>query len=361
MKRLLLLILVSLFLTACGKENATITETVEAEENATITETVETEETIVDEQKFLTQGERIEQLGGESIKLIDIPTNVYADDYLAISEYNGCTYILTGDENEISISIVKDNKFIVKNKVIVSVASGKELGSSRGLFENHCLYATYEDGKVKGNVMTIDEKGETQHSTVFVGTPISNSTEGISPTVSMIEGLSGSYFRVWVSSEEYEQTAYAIINHKGEGLYVYPESMNNDIVLFDEYNGYLYLNAEGDYASICDLENAEMVWAEDGSEKRVYLPRWKNPVGTEDGFYVVNNILSNRVEDYIDYYSTENNDLLMEDSTTLSSTKESIIVFSTLDDKNLNVYRYVTYKGKPALQKTTFPRIDLEK
>jgi len=349
---LILLLSASIFLTACGNENTEVGET-------STNETVEAaEESITDEQKRLMVGELNEQFGGESKEI------AYADElasYTKISEKDGYTYILDGMWGELKISIVKDNKFLVKDKLLVE--SDGIIDS--GMFGNYCLYTTFEADGLACNVIAINENGATQHSIVKRGLPIYglDDENGIPNTNgTIINGLSGAYFRVE------EDSTFTIIKHNGEELYTYSSIRGGDSPLLDEYNGRLYFNAEDGYVSAFDLEKDEMIWAEDGSEMRFYLPERNNYVGNDEGFYVVDPYSG--TEDYIYFYSTKNNDLQLVDQTTLVSALDSNVsdskyrlnmkVFATLDDKNLNVFRYVTYKGEPTFQKTSYPRIDLD-
>ncbi|WP_161785545.1 hypothetical protein [Lysinibacillus sp. GbtcB16] len=369
MKRIIFGISVALFLTACGsKEDISNISEKEIEK---IVDEVEVNKPMEEESQSSNQGELVidsktEQLGSDTLSDIALHS-----DYTHIAVKDDLTYILTFypykepsiESKALYVSILKDDKFIVKEKLI-NLASiiGDEYrirDEGFGFNENSLLLIAEDDfmnrdANQKLLSIIVDEKGEIE-SKIISESKITN--------VKIIPGLDNGFYFL-----DCKSSSCSIID--GEGKVPFTFEVTNampefEVVFLDEEASRLYIETWGyisskrnEEALAVDLVANDMIWEESGAMKPYYFEKGTNTkyARAKDGFYTVylNVYGKSGYELEVKYYIVKNDEITLEAETIIPLSLELIsygnFYISTNNDI-LNIYTGVLYKGRPTVQK----------
>lgn len=366
MKKFIFLLFVFLLVASgCGKEEAKTADSVAEEVTEEKSEAENSNE--IEVVNSLSLEKQIDQLGGESFSEEGL------NEHSHIADIDGYTYVLTpaifapGYSNasaKLYVSILKDDKFIIKEKV-VDLTETIGVGFITNYFEydfnqNSFLVTatTYDQVSMKYIEKIISVSiNETGDSTSKVIKEANSST----PNFQFIDGLEGSYFKDCLNNQ------CNILDSDGNTLYTFKTGdLYNDKaeLFFDEQQGRVYFNdKEPDTTNVAfayDIKVNDMVWNTDGTEMLYTIPTSKSSyIGENNGFYVLHT--EDTTEHTLYYYSNVNGEPTENTQVSISSSLETEKVEDndlTLDEKYINVYRNVIYKGKPALQKYSYTRMD---
>ncbi|MCA1055201.1 hypothetical protein LCM10_09395 [Rossellomorea aquimaris] len=338
------------------------------------------EENDTQEAKMLYLEGQVEQLGGEAFTEEGLTKNTY------ITDKDGITYIFTPiyDKNvlfydgtntfTVNLSVVKDNKFVVKEKKIDLTSLLNLQGKSYyfGFSGTNVLFSIVE-GNADGSTITsqlvaveINQSGDTDVKVIKEGSYPSQDPN--SPKRSILkDALKGDYFKECTNEE------CDLIDSEGKTIFSYSESntfpkekgFNNTYLFLDENVGryYVYnakINKVVESATAYDLNANDMVWGENGAAREFAF----NAKGSfsysaaTDGFYSLQPTSS--TENTLMYYkySEEGDVQPWTEGFLMVNLPTEAKAQLTLDKKYLNVYTIVTFQGQPTIQKYPFTRVD---
>lgn len=362
MKKLIFFLFVFLLVASgCGKGETETANSVTAEKSEA------DEPTEIESVKTLALKQQIDQLGGESFSEEGL------NEHSHIADIDGYTYVLTPDifapgysnaSAKLYVSILKDDKFIIKEKVVdLTETIGEDFITNfleYDFNQNYFLVTatTYDKDSLKYKEklisVSISEIGESDSKVI-------KEADSSAPVNQFINGLNGSYFKDCLKNQ------CNILDSDGNTLYTFKTGdLYNDKaeLFFDELLERVYLNDnERDTTNVAfayDTKMNDMVWNTDGTEMLYTIPTSKSSyIGENNGFYVLHT--EDTTEHTLYYYSNVNGEPTENTQVSISSSLETEKVEDndlTLDEEYINVYRNVIYKGKPALQKYSYTRMD---
>ena len=360
-----LLFVFLLVASGCGKDEIKTADSVAGEDTAEKSEAENSNE--IEIVNTLNLENQIDQLGGESFSEEGL------NEHTHIADIDGYTYVLTPDifapgysnaTAKLYVSILKDDKFIIKEKV-VDLTETIGVGFITNYFEydfnqNSFLVTatTYDQVSMKYKEklisVSISETGESDSKII-------KEADSSSPNFQFINGLKGSYFKDCLNNQCH------ILDTDGNTLYTFETGdLYNEKgeLFFDEQLERVYLNDnERDTANVAfayDIKMNDRVWNAGGTEMLYTIPTSKSSyIGENNGFYVLHTEAA--TEHTLYYYSNANGEPTENTQVSISSSLETEMVEDndlTLDETHINVYRNVIYKGKPALQKYSYNRMD---
>lgn len=366
MKKLIFLLFVLLLVASgCGKDETKTAKSGAGEGTAEKSKAENPND--IEEVNTLNLEKQIDQLGGESFSEEGL------NEHTHIADIDGYTYVLTpeifapGYSNaavKLYVSILKDDKFIIKEKV-VDLTETIDASLITNYFEydfnqNSFLITatTYDEisKKYKEKLISvrISEAGESEAKVI-------KEANSSAPNFQFINGLKGSYFKDCLNNQ------CNILDSDGNTLYTFETGdLYNERaeLFFDEQLERVYFNdKERDTANVAfayDTKMNDMVWNTDGTEMLYTIPTSKSSyIGENNGFYVLHT--EDTTEHTLSYYSNASGEPIENTQVSISSSLETEKVEDndlTLDETHINVYRNVIYKGKPALQKYSYTRMD---
>lgn len=384
MRSLILLLFISIIfiVSGCGKEKA---EGISEDES-------QTEQSSVENQNSLELKEKNNQVGSEAIAQ-DISDFDYQDD-ISVFEKEGYTYVIEPDYEgnkairdpsdlsfKVKVSVSKNNKWIVKNKITDLT---KELFKSNDLKDVYEWYVNVDyknpfafvsidtsfNTNSESNQMhdiyklSFTKDGNAHYKRIFrdnYPTAHVSEVDSFSTSYTFVQGEKDTNFIQTISIDGEDK--HKLFNQKGKELF----TINVDNVSFNR----------GGWQSICML-NKDMLYFGDPSEVEIYNNKTKDLVWNSDGSKKTLDIS----EDFVETSSSVKNGIYT--LSHINSTGDTVLeftqlqkeqatkmasvvipsdlkikkIFMSLDKKNVNVFTLVEYKGKAAIQKYVFSRID---
>ncbi|MDW0118130.1 hypothetical protein QTL97_14435 [Sporosarcina thermotolerans] len=367
------LLLTALVLNACSQTEEKTSNSAVPEENSELgvtdsdtTKSEEVEEVQSVDSDVLFLADQNEQLGGEAFS--DSGLNEKSQ----IVDKDGYTYILTpsidtrSESGTLYVSILKGDEFIVKEKVIDIEMPSKDSDdryryTKTAFYENTLLIVSRDSTKYRSpnqfifTTVTVNEKGEAETKEVRRSVSDDNNLED-----SLISGLKGYYY-----FEKTDSNHANIVDKDGKLLYsfsmdgTYP--VNSDVVFLDEENGRIYFyGSDGNIAF--DLNHSEMIWDANGSEMLYDFPAGYrvSRLASNNGMYILR--YNSSTQNALYFYEINNGEPALASNGIMESALEAKYEYSdilSIDDKFVNVYKIVIYKGEPTIQKFSFTRVDL--
>ncbi|MCK2000509.1 hypothetical protein MZM54_03760 [[Brevibacterium] frigoritolerans] len=383
-----LLLSMAVIASGCSDEGATKTESPSKETK----ESNGSAEQQVEEVNKLSVKEDDEQFGNDSLsgELTDYP-----DTKVAVKD--GYTYFVEPmhsknglDPNadtdtlyyQFVVSVIKDDKFIVKEE---TVDLSKEIWNTGGLdsvrshqfinLGDKVLLVTQtelSDGTVKEqwHNVTFNVKGEDgtlnyQHKVVFEKEY--SVDEQNNQQTSLLPGMKSTYFLEKVTDLEttipqlkiYDEAGKVVktIENKNEK---YPNVHYMDEAFFDEEKDLIFFSDTYmlSQAQMYDIKKDDMVWKQDGSEKEydISAESLQGFAKTDDdGLYILTQSADGYELKYLLFGEEQMEEVSTFEYHTELEMKKAIM---DVDKKNIYVYTFVNYKGKPTIQRSVIPRID---
>lgn len=306
-----------------------------------------------------------EQLGGESFSEEGLSKRTQ------IVDKDGYTYVLTpsmetqSKSGTLIVSILKDDEFIIKEKVIdiemPSIEGDRYRYTEMAFYGNTLLIVSADNTKYKSptqyifTTVTVNENGEAETNEVRRSEYDDKYLED-----ALISGLKGYYF-----FEQLSDNNANIVDKDGNVLYSFSTDgkypVDTDVAFLDEENDRIYFyGSEGKIAF--DLNENDMIWDTSGTEMIFDFPAGYRTtrLAGNNGMYILEQL--SLTDSTLTYYTfISEGELAFVSEGLMGSALEAVYEYNdilSLDDENLNVYKIVMYKGDPTIQKFSFARVD---
>ncbi|PAF38824.1 hypothetical protein CHH58_05210 [Terribacillus saccharophilus] len=349
----LIFILSIVFLSACGEEESAEGKNIE---EGSVSASSTTEDVKAEPASFELE-EKIDQFGGESLE------DIYPGDTdFEILKDGDYTYLFQWEAQVVNpssyyVSVAKDNKWVtIQNEVNIADDSNlsnrthsepeiKKSGNSILL-----LLSTWDETNGDYNTaykLTFNPDG-TMNAKLILDNPAEDGDEFNTLSLRFVKG---SNEKVFIAERNLDNVG-TIYDDEGNEKYV----VNNldassvwDSSYIDVEKNILYF----DGGSMYDLSKDDYMWTDAGDKKRdsSYL------APHNDGKY---QLLSPLGEGWsLDYSLLENEEFKSQDSVKIPDELDAKDAKMVVNEKSVDVYTTVEYRGKPTIQKYTYNRIDL--